>query len=112
MKTSLDGQVAIVTGAARGIGLAIARLMAERGAKVVVWDRDLAPLKDAADFKPAMAQAVDVADYGSVERAFNAAVEEVRPGRTSSSTTPASTGRSSRPGNTRWRTGTAWSRST
>ena len=46
MKTSLDGQVAIVTGAARGIGLAIARLMAERGAQVVVWDRDLEPLKD------------------------------------------------------------------
>ena len=72
-KTSLDGQVAIVTGAARGIGLAIARLMAERGAKVVVWDRDLAPLKETG-FKPAMAEAVDVADYKSVERAFNAAV--------------------------------------
>jgi 3-oxoacyl-[acyl-carrier protein] reductase len=73
IKTSLDGQVAIVTGAARGIGLAIARLMAERGAKVVVWDRDLKPLNDT-DFKPAMAEAVDVADYGSVERAFNNAV--------------------------------------
>jgi NAD(P)-dependent dehydrogenase (short-subunit alcohol dehydrogenase family) len=73
MKTSLNGQVAIVTGAARGIGLAIAKLMAERGAKVVVWDRDLKPLNDT-DFKPAMAEAVDVADYGSVERAFNAAV--------------------------------------
>jgi NAD(P)-dependent dehydrogenase (short-subunit alcohol dehydrogenase family) len=72
-KTNLDGQVAIVTGAARGIGLAIARLMAERGAKVVVWDRDLKPLNDT-DFKPAMAEAVDVADYGSVERAFNNAV--------------------------------------
>src|SRR5882724_13336256 len=76
MNTSLDGQVAIVTGAARGIGLAIARLMAERGAKVVVWDRELAPLQAAGDFKPAMAQVVDVADYGSVERAFNAAVEK------------------------------------
>src|SRR5688500_5427856 len=75
MKTSLDGQVAIVTGAARGIGLAIARLMAERGAKVVVWDRDLAPLKSAG-FEPAAAQAVDVANYGSVESAFNAAVAQ------------------------------------
>ena len=76
MKTSLDGQVAIVTGAARGIGLGIARLMAERGAKIVVWDRDLEPLKAAPDFKPAKAQAVDVANYSSVESAFNAAVAQ------------------------------------
>jgi 3-oxoacyl-[acyl-carrier protein] reductase len=76
MKTNLDGQVAIVTGAARGIGLAIARLMAERGAKVVVWDRDLAPLKEAEDLQPAMVRSVDVADYASVGSAFNAAVAQ------------------------------------
>ena len=75
MKTRLDGQVAIVTGAARGIGLGIARLMAERGAKAIVWDRDLAPLQ-AAGWKPAAAQVVDVASYPSIESAFNAAVKE------------------------------------
>jgi NAD(P)-dependent dehydrogenase (short-subunit alcohol dehydrogenase family) len=73
MKTRMDGQVAIVTGAARGIGLGIARLLAERGAKVVAWDRDLAPLTSAG-FAPAMAEAVDVASYAAVERAFAAAV--------------------------------------
>lgn len=77
MKTRLDGQVAIVTGAARGIGHAIARLMAERGAKVVVWDRDLAPLAiDPSGFRPARSDAVDVSRYAEIETAFNAAVAQ------------------------------------
>ena len=38
-------------------------LLAERGAKVVVWDRDLAPLEKAAGFKPAGAEVVDIASY-------------------------------------------------
>jgi 2-dehydro-3-deoxy-L-rhamnonate dehydrogenase (NAD+) len=75
MKVNLDGQVAIVTGAARGIGLGIAKLIAERGAKVIVWDRDVAPLQGDG-FVPALAQTVDVADYKSVEAAFNAAVTQ------------------------------------
>ena len=75
MKTKLDGQVAIVTGAARGIGLAIAKLLAERGAKVIVWDRDLAPLHNAAGFKPDAAEVVDVASYASIEAAFNKALK-------------------------------------
>ena len=73
MKTQLDGQVAIVTGGAQGIGLGIARLLTARGAKVIVWDRDLAPLAES-DFTPAHAEAVDVASYPAVERAFQAAV--------------------------------------
>jgi 3-oxoacyl-[acyl-carrier protein] reductase len=76
MKTRLDGQVAIVTGAARGIGLGIARLLAKRGARVVVWDRNLEPLKAAIDFAPAGAREVDVASYASVEAAFNGTVAE------------------------------------
>ena len=35
----LDGKVALVTGAARGIGAATARLLSQEGARVVVADR-------------------------------------------------------------------------
>jgi 3-oxoacyl-[acyl-carrier protein] reductase len=73
MTTRLDGQVAIVTGAARGIGLAIAKVMAGLGARIVVWDRDLAPLRDSG-LEPVHAEAVDVADYKSVQSAFEGAV--------------------------------------
>src|ERR1700739_2202489 len=37
---SLEGRVAVVTGGARNIGLAIARRLGEAGARVVIADRD------------------------------------------------------------------------
>jgi 3-oxoacyl-[acyl-carrier protein] reductase len=43
----LDGRVAIVTGGSRGIGSAIAGLLAEHGAAVVVSGRDAAQLQNA-----------------------------------------------------------------
>jgi NAD(P)-dependent dehydrogenase (short-subunit alcohol dehydrogenase family) len=46
---SLDGKVAIVTGASSGIGLAIAAAMAQAGAKVVLVGRDEARLTAAAE---------------------------------------------------------------
>jgi NAD(P)-dependent dehydrogenase (short-subunit alcohol dehydrogenase family) len=45
----MSGKVAIVTGAARGIGLAAARLLVAEGAQVFLVDRDEAPLKQAAE---------------------------------------------------------------
>jgi NAD(P)-dependent dehydrogenase (short-subunit alcohol dehydrogenase family) len=74
--SGMQDQVAIVTGAARGIGLAIARRLSAQGCRVVAWDRDLAPLAHS-DYAPEFAEAVDVTDYADVERAFSAVVGRV-----------------------------------
>ena len=50
-----DGQVAIVTGSGRGLGEAYARLLAERGARVVVHDAGVA--LDGNGFDPSVANA-------------------------------------------------------
>jgi 2-dehydro-3-deoxy-L-rhamnonate dehydrogenase (NAD+) len=71
--SGLEGQVAIVTGAARGIGLAIARRLSTEGCRIVVWDVDLGPLAGSG-FSPDAAEVVDVTDYTRVARGFAAAV--------------------------------------
>lgn len=68
---SLTGKVAIVTGAAQGIGRTIAGALARAGATVVLADRNLKPAEAAAraladEGLLASAAAVDVADEASV----------------------------------------------
>lgn len=46
---SLDGRVALVTGSSRGLGLAMAKALAEHGARVVINGRDEASLEAAAN---------------------------------------------------------------
>jgi len=76
----LDGRVSLVTGASRGIGRAIVRLLAAEGAHVVLAARDAARLEDSlADVRAGggsgEALSIDVADRGSVERAVARVVE-------------------------------------
>ncbi len=73
--TRVDDRVAVVTGAAGGIGQAIARLLVDRGARVVLTDQDPGVLGLAEQFGPdAWALTHDVTD---VERS-RAVVEQVR----------------------------------
>jgi 3-oxoacyl-[acyl-carrier protein] reductase len=71
--TALAGQVAAITGAASGLGLAIARRLAEDGVRVALWDRDAdAARRAAADIgEPALAVPVDVTDTASVRAAWS-----------------------------------------
>jgi NAD(P)-dependent dehydrogenase (short-subunit alcohol dehydrogenase family) len=65
MSGLLDGRVAIVTGAAQGIGNAIAKGLAAEGARIVVADLNRAA-QAAAEFEGGVGLAVDVGDETQV----------------------------------------------
>src|ERR1043165_2386890 len=65
----LDGQVAVITGGARGIGRATAEAFAAAGARVVLVDRDLDEAKRAAAaIGKTEAHALDVTSETDVDR--------------------------------------------
>jgi NAD(P)-dependent dehydrogenase (short-subunit alcohol dehydrogenase family) len=72
-RQTLTGRAAIVTGAASGIGLASARLLAARGAAVLLVDRDAGVTAQAAAIAAAGGRAegmvADVADEAAMEAA-------------------------------------------
>ena len=74
-----DGRVAVITGAARGIGFGIATRFSEEGAAVAVLDLDEASAADAAGRLPGRAIGVgcDVASTASAEAAMSRVAEEL-----------------------------------
>jgi gluconate 5-dehydrogenase len=80
----LDGRLALVTGSSTGIGLALARGLAQAGATVVLNGRDAARLAQAHDRLrgeglPAHARAFDVTDPGEVDAAVATIERELGP---------------------------------
>ena len=68
---SLQGKVAIVTGASRGIGAAIVKKLADEGATVVACARSIESCEGAA-----MCQKVDVSDSAQVDACVKATIEK------------------------------------
>jgi NAD(P)-dependent dehydrogenase (short-subunit alcohol dehydrogenase family) len=74
---SLTGKIAVITGAARGIGHQIARTYAAHGATVVLSDIDESAAKEAASTVPgSMAVRCDVRDQSSVAELFERTADE------------------------------------
>lgn len=71
----LDGQVAVVTGGARGIGFAIARKFAAEGAKIVIGDLDAEATEKAAKELGGTAVVCDVTVQSQVDAMLKTAVE-------------------------------------
>lgn len=83
MNQPLQGQHALITGASRGIGAAIARRLAQEGARLTLVGRQLETLQALAASLPADAKAqaivCDVADPAAVTSAFEQAAAALGP---------------------------------
>lgn len=76
----LENKVAFITGAAQGIGFAIAKMYSEQGAAVIIADVNGSEAKEAADKiktatgRETMALAVDISEKGQVAKAVEEAI--------------------------------------
>jgi 2-hydroxycyclohexanecarboxyl-CoA dehydrogenase len=77
---ALEGKVAVVTGAAGGIGSAIVAELSGAGAAVAAWDLDGLKAKQVVEGRDSCAAVqVDITDRSSVETAFQATEERLGP---------------------------------
>ena len=74
---SLDGRVAVVTGAGSGIGRGIANGLAAFGARVAVWEHDAATCEAAADEVDGLACVTDVRVEEQVDRSLARTIGEL-----------------------------------
>ncbi len=68
---NLQDKIAIVTGSSKGIGLATARLLLEKGAKVAGWSRSATPL----EHEIFLSVIADVGDAQQVKEAYSQTIE-------------------------------------
>lgn len=73
---ALDGRVAVITGAGRGIGREHALLFAREGAKVVVNDLDEAPAREVASEIGMVASSANIAEWAGARALVDQAVAE------------------------------------
>ncbi len=71
-RIDLEGRVAVVTGGAQGIGLAVAQRLAASGARLSLWDRDAALVAETAAAEGAHHADVDMTDAAGVAEAARA----------------------------------------
>ncbi|MGX9393312.1 SDR family NAD(P)-dependent oxidoreductase [Nitrobacteraceae bacterium UC4446_H13] len=78
-KIDLNGRCAVVTGGAQGFGRAITERFVSSGAKVAIWDHDIALAEQTAKQIGAAVTAVqvDVSDLAAVERARDATLAKL-----------------------------------
>ena len=80
MRISLSNKVVVITGGARGIGLATARALTARGARVVIGDLDEDGARRAAkDVGAALALPLDVTDHAGFTEFLDTVEREVGP---------------------------------
>jgi NAD(P)-dependent dehydrogenase (short-subunit alcohol dehydrogenase family) len=76
--SSVNGKVALITGAARGVGAEVARRLHAKGAKLVLTDLDEAPLKElAAELGEdrVLTVVADVRELGAMQEAVDRGIE-------------------------------------